>query len=125
MCMGALHAAIVYASHSHYLIHFVGVPHAPQNLIIIKKELSTNFSTITFLWDSGAHNEQIDYYNIEMIWLSKTIDSFNTSNTSASISEVPYNENITVTLTAHNCIGASPQNVLNFVIGKSHNNIMS
>ena len=104
------------------LLHFAGVPHVPQNLIIIKKEFSANFSTITFLWDSGAVNEQINYYNIEMIWLSKTIDSFNTSNTSASISAVPYNENIAVMLTAHNCIGASPQNILSFVIGKSYNN---
>ena len=46
----------------------------PQNLIIIKKELFANFSTITFLWDSGAGNKQIDYYNIEIDWpLSKQL----------------------------------------------------
>ena len=91
----------------------------PQNLTIVRKEHSTNFSTVTFQWDSSAGDEQIniDYYKIEMIWLNITVT--NTSNTSASISGVPYNENITIMITAHNCIGASPKNILNFVIGKS------
>ena len=54
-----------------------------------------------------------------MIVSNETVASMNTTNMTASYSDVPYNENITITVTSNNCNGASPPIQLTFLIRKN------
>ena len=106
-------------------IHNLGTPPSPFNLTSFIKEYHDSFYSITLSW--AAAQFLVDYYMMTVIsgagiLQNESILAHNTSNNlqipSIVISNLPYNENITVLLSAHNCIGSSPPDSITFDIGK-------
>lgn len=105
------------------IIFFLDAPPSPQNTNIITKIFYANISSFTIQWGPGIgliDNHYIEYYHIEMIMLNTTVESFNTTSTNASFTGVPYNENLTILITANNCIGFSPPETVTVRIGNNN-----
>ena len=78
-----------------------------------------NYSTISVTW--MTNESHIDYYHYQ---LSRQFNmSADTTDTSALITGVPNGENLTFSLTAHNCAGKSSTVTANIIIlsGKNIN----
>ena len=107
------------------------VPHSPQNLTARVTEYH-NFSVdIEISWNPPlSSNPQVSYFEIyyQQPYVNDNFSNsnlngtevivYNTSNTSATIHDVTYNYNMSVTLSAHNCIGESAPAIYNFNIGR-------
>ena len=79
----------------------------PLNIQSVVDEYLDYFSTVLFIWNAPEDNSRIDYYQYYVVYGTTIITVSNTSNTSVTISGVPYNENITFSLLAGNCVGES------------------
>ena len=107
-------------------IHNLGTPPSPFNLTSFIKEYHDSFYSITLSW--AAAQFRVDYYVMTIIsgagilLQNELILAHNISNNlqtpSIAIFNLPYNENITVLLSAHNCIGSSSPDSITFNIGK-------
>ena len=84
----------------------IGIPMTPLNIQSVVDEYLDYYSTVLFTWNAPEDNSRVDYYQYYVVY-GTTITASNTSNTSAIISGVPYNENITFSLLAGNCVGES------------------
>lgn len=82
-----------------------GVPTAPLNLQIAVNKFHNHFSTVIFTWDAPNDNSLVDNYQYQLTSETGVIASSNTSNTSATVSGIPYNKNLTFLVHAINCIG--------------------
>lgn len=91
-----------------------GPPEPPLNLSCVAKEYHENFYSTTLSW--VEHNEgRQDHYTYTVITEDPNGVSFNTTNNSAALYGLPYNKNITVSVSGHNCIGSSPQVNITFI----------
>ena len=104
----------------------IGTPPAPFNLTSFVKEYYDRSYSIMLSW-TAVVQFRVDYYLITIISGTGTLQNElilaqNTSNNlqtlSTVISNLPYNENITASLSVHNCIGSSPEDTIIFNIGK-------
>ena len=82
-------------------------------------------STVEISWDPPDplnNDPQVDYYHYELMdrlnELVMTVD--NTSNTSAILEDILYNNNLTFSLSAVNCVGRSSPITYHINIGKTH-----
>lgn len=64
------------------------------------------FSTILFTWDAPDDNSRVDYYQYRVENGTNNL-VYNTSNTTAVLSEIVYNDNVTFSVVSLNCIGES------------------
>ena len=107
----------------------IGTPPLPFNLTNFIKEYHDSFYSITLSW--AATQFRVDYYMVtitshavmlqnELILahMYNTSNNFQTPDLSVVISNLPYNENITASLSAHSCIGSSLPENITFNIGK-------
>lgn len=70
-------------------------------------------------WEAPSDNSRVNYYQYQLYYgVTSTIAAYNTSNTSATVSGIPYNENLTLLIIVHNCIGSSAPYVAQVSIGK-------
>ena len=94
-----------------------GTPSPPLNIQSFVQEYHNHFSTVIYTWDAPHGNQRVEYYQYQLVNETSIIVDHNTSNTSAIVSGIPYNENITLVVLAHNCIGSSPPSVEEVYIG--------
>ena len=87
-------------------MHKLGSPAVPLNIQNVVDEYHSHSSSVLFTWNASNDNSQIDYYQYQ---LAKEVDIFtyNTTNTSAVLQEIPYNRNVTFSVIAVNCVGSS------------------
>ena len=108
-----------------YQIHLLNtdVPSPPQVLDITAVAYHGNHSTISVTW--MKNESYIDYYHYQLSYHSAAhlnMSVSDTTNTSALITDVPTDENLTLSLTAHNCAGKSSTVIANVNIsGKNIN----
>ena len=76
-----------------------------------------NFSTIEVMWEPPSNDSRVDFYQYQLIDNLTEVIVSNTTNTTAVLSGIPYNVNLSFVISAHNCVGASQQVVLNINIG--------
>ena len=81
-------------------------------------EYYDHLSTVHFTWDAPNDDSRVDYYQYQLIDGTSTT-SYNTSNTTATISEIAYNNNITFLLLSLNCVGVSSPLIETIQIGRS------
>ena len=71
-----------------------------------------NSFTVEVMWEPPSNDSRVDFYQYQLIDnLIEEIVS-NTTNTTAVLSGIPYNVNMSFVISAHNCVGASQQVVL-------------
>ena len=103
------------------IINFIGLPPAIETVYFSVNEYANNSSAIIFSWELvTATDVRVDYYHYQLSSSSLMITN-NISNASVVISNIPYNENITFTVSVHNCIGRSASYSHTFIIGKCKN----
>ena len=98
-----------------YIFGTPGIPTSPLNVQSVVDEYHNNFSNVLFSWDAPEDNSCVDYHQYQVV----NGTSINTSNTSAIISGVPYNKNITFLVLAGNCIGQSATVLETINVGRS------
>ena len=82
--------------------------------MIMNKEYYTNYSLVMLVWslpDNQSQPQRINYYQV-LAMVKNEESKFNTSfmynsTLTMAILPLPYNSNITLFLTAHNCVGES------------------
>ena len=87
----------------------IGVPMSPQNIQSFVDMYHDYSSAVLITWDMPEDDSRVDYYQYLVIRGNTTIVAINISNTSVAISAVPYNENITFSVLAGNCVGESAE----------------
>ena len=107
------------------------IPSSSRDLAITNKEYYKNSSSITLIWNHPDEQSQaalVDYYQL-MIELNEgsKINStlftefvyvYNSTDTMATVSILPYDSNVSLSLTAHNCIGDSAAVTIDYIAGK-------
>ena len=75
------------------------------------------FANVTLTWNEQGG--RVDKYNVNVstVGLSSTFN-FSIKESRLTLDEVPYNENITVTVSAVNCVTESEKVNISFVISK-------
>ena len=67
-------------------------------------------------WEPPSSDSRVDLYQYQLIDNLTEVIVSNTTNTTAVLSGIPYNVNLSFVISAHNCVGASQQVVLNINI---------
>ena len=94
----------------------LGVPSNPTNVIISEKIYGYESSNATLLWTSPAIGK-ITNYNIKLILMDRIHQMYQV-NRAMIHANVPYNEDITASITAENCFGESGELNFTFTICK-------
>lgn len=84
----------------------VDTPGVPQNISYKVEEYHHNSSTVIVNWNRRTGN-RVDFYHYHIITDNNHTEQLIVYNTSATLSEIPYNTNVLFSLTANNCIGDS------------------
>ena len=95
---------------------YADLPSAIKSVYIYVNEYANNSSAVVFSWEHPT-DARIDHYQYQLLSSSFMITN-NVSNASIVISSIPYDENVTFSLTVHNCIGRSVSYIHTFIIGK-------
>ena len=105
-----------------------GAPKSPANISNTLQDYQSDCSTVEITWNPPLnHDPQVDYYHYEVIGSRRlnesqvhmmTVD--NTSSTSATLEDIPYNRDLTFSLSAVNCVGTSSPITYHINIGKTH-----
>ena len=74
-------------------------------------------STVLFTWNAPNDNSRVDYYQYEVENGTNSL-TYNTSNTSAILTEIDYNKNVTFSVFSLNCIGKSSPLIQVLHVGK-------
>ena len=82
-------------------------------------EYHEHISTVYFTWDAPNDGSRVDYYQYQLIDGTSGITAYNTSNTTATVSGIPYNNNVTFLLLSLNCVGVSSPIIETIHIGRS------
>ena len=80
---------------------------SPLNIQSAVNEYHDHSSTVLFTWDAPDDSSRIDYYQYQVINGTGIVDFNYTSNVSVIIPGISYNENVTFSVLAGNCIGES------------------
>ena len=90
--------------------HITDPPEPPLNLTMTVADYYDSGFTMAISWIGTEHNEaQLVHYVCHVTSEASNEQTFNTTNNSTVIYNLPYNKNITVYVSGHNCIGGSPQ----------------
>ena len=115
------HTGLVTLHANNNFITYAGIPTSPTNLrsVIIHHDY---FSTVLFTWDAPNDNSRVDYYQYTY-QVENGTDSFayNTSNSTATLSEIFYNQNTTFSVFSLNCISDSAPLSQTIYIGRRSN----
>jgi hypothetical protein len=76
---------------------------------------SSEFASVTLSWNDPAG--RVDSYNIKTSSYSQKLN-FSVAMPSVNLNQIPYNENVTVSISAVNCVAENEEVNLSFVIGK-------
>ena len=91
-------------------------PSPPQNLSIRSVEHHSNYSTVVVMWELASNDSRVDFYQYQLINSLTEVRVSNTTNTTAILSGVPYNVNISAdmsfVISAYNCERAGEQATL-------------
>ena len=94
-------------------------PSPPQNLIITTVGHHSNYSTVVVMWEPASNDARVNFYQYQLINSLTEVRVSNTTNTTAILSGVPYNVNISFVISAYNCERESEQATLLInVVGK-------
>ena len=96
---------------------YTGTPTPPTNLRSVVDVYHNYFSTVRFIWDAPNDNSRVNYYEYQVENETNSL-MYNTSNTTAILSEIFYNKNITFLVFSLNCIGKSSPLIQMIHIGK-------
>ena len=107
-----------------YVYICVGTPKSPANISRTTKYYQSSFSIVEITWNPPLNlDPQVDYYHYELI-IDRLNESVvmdgNTSNTSAILEDIPYNDDLIFSLSAVNCVGRSSPITYNINIGMIH-----
>ena len=104
-------------TYTYILYCHAGIPTAPTNLQSVVDVYHAYSSTVLFTWDAPSDNSRVDYYQYEVENGTNSL-MYNTSNTTAIISEIHYNKNVTFSVFSLNCIGTSSPLIQVIHVGK-------
>ena len=93
-------------------------PSPPLNLRSRILEYYTNSSTVEVMWEPPSNDSRVDFYQYQLINNLTEVIVSNTANTTAVLSGIPYNVNMSFVISAYNCVGASQPASLVINIGK-------
>ena len=107
-----------------FLMHdIVDTPTNPTNISSMVQEYQSISSTVEITWNPPLnHDPQVDHYHYELIDRSNQsqVMDANTTNTSAILDSLPYNHDLSFSLSAVNCIGKTSPIIYHINIGKIH-----
>ena len=95
-----------------YVVTSPDEPSPPQNLSIGSVEHHSNYSTVVVMWEPASNDSRVDFYQYQLINSLTEVRVSNTTNTTAILSGVPYNVNISFVIFAYNCERESEQATL-------------
>ena len=102
-------------------------PLSPQNLSSRILEYHTNSSTVEVMWKPPSNDSRVDFYQYQLIDNLTEVIVSNTTNTTAVLSGIPYNVNMSFVISAYTvtCKRSSPLEILviNIISKLPHNNI--
>ena len=85
-------------------------------LVTDKMYNSSEFGSATLNWNDSAG--RVDSYNIKISVGSNNSQQFSVAVPSLNLNQIPYNENVTVGISAVNCVAESEEVNISFVISK-------
>ena len=77
-----------------------------------------NSSTIEVMWEPPSNDSCVDFYQYQLIDNLTEVIVSNTTNTTAVLSGIPYNVNMSFVISAHNCDRPGQQATIVINIGK-------
>lgn len=99
--------------------YYVDAPNAPTGVHLSEKMYnSSEFASAMLSWNEPVG--QVDSYNVMISFESNDSQWFDIAIPGLKVNQIPYNENITVSITAVNCVSESEEVNISFVISK-HN----
>ena len=99
------------------MLRCIDAPSTPTGVLISDKMYnSSEFGSATLDWNDPAG--RIESYNIKVSVGSNNSQQFSVAVSSLNLNQIPYNENITVSISAVNCIAESEEGNISFVISK-------
>ena len=97
--------------------HCIDAPSTPTGVLLSEKVYnSSEFASAMLSWNDPTG--RVDSYNIKISVGSSDSQQFSVAMPSLKINQIPYNENITVSISAVNCIAESEEVNSSFVISK-------
>lgn len=96
---------------------YADAPSTPTDVLVNDKMYnSSEFGSATLNWNDPAG--RIDSYNIKISVGSNDSQQFSVAVASLNLNHIPYNENVTVGISAVNCAAESEEVNISFVISK-------
>ena len=103
----------------HNYVFFSQCPDEPSplhNISIQSVQHHSNYSTVVVMWEPASNDSRVDFYQYQLINSLTEVRVSNTTNTTAILSCVPYNVNISFVISAYNCERAGEQSTLLIII---------
>ena len=105
--------------HAHNFNLIAELVASPTKLRLESVEHHSNYSTVVVMWEPASNDSRVDFYQYQLINSLTEVRVSNTTNTTAILSGVPYNVNISFVISAYNCERESEQaTLLIHIIGK-------
>ena len=97
--------------------HCIDAPSTPTGVLLRDKLYSSSeFASTILSWNDPI--ERVDSYNIKISVGSSDSQQFSVATSGLKIKQIPYNENVTVGVSAVNCVAESEEVNVSFIIGK-------
>ena len=84
---------------------------------------SSEFASVTLSWNDPVG--RVDSYNIKISVGSSNSQQLSATMPGLKVNQIPYNENVTVSISAVNCVAESEEVNISFVISKHFHIIAS
>ena len=95
----------------------IDAPNTPTGVQVSERVYnSSEFASVTLSWNDPAG--RVDSYNIKISVGSNNSQQFSVTVPSLNLNQIPYNENVTVSISVVNCVAESEEVNISFVIGK-------
>ena len=99
------------------MLQCIDAPSTPTGVLISDKMYnSSKFGSATLNWNDPAG--RIDSYNIKISVGLNNSEQFSVAVPSLNLNQIPYNENVAVSISAVNCVAESEEVNISFVISK-------
>ena len=99
----------------------VGLPGSPMNIEIGDKKYGIDSSNVTLIWTPPVVAKRLAHYRIELMSSEIAAKELIVNTAEVNIEDIPYNQEITVSISAVNeCSGEGMQLNFSFIICK-HN----
>jgi hypothetical protein len=100
----------------YYYYIYIDAPNTPTGVQISEKMYnSSEFVSVTLSWNDPAG--RVDSYKIKTSSFSQKLN-FSVTIPSVNLNQIPYNENVTVSISAVNCVAESEEVNISFIVGK-------